>query len=265
MSKLLSAWALALALLASPGCQPPGGAAATPTTAGPGSPGAGPRAAVRHIDAKAFAAGALRDGTSRPDVVVLDVRTPAEVAQARLPGASAIPLGDPRFAYRAGLIARDKPVYVYCATGARSAAAAERLVAMGFGAVFNLRGGILGWRRAGLPTERGGAGAAPAVGGLDPAAFDAKVRAAPALVEYETPWCTPCRRMAPRVQAAAEARRLPLLRVNIDASEGLAAREEVVGVPVLALFRDGREVARRAGECDEATLTAWLDGAGPAR
>ena len=67
--------------------------------------------------------------------------------------------------------------------------------------------------------------------------------------------------LAPRVQAASAARKLSLLRVNIDASDELAARERVVGVPVLALFRAGKEVARHAGELDDAALAAWLDQA----
>jgi rhodanese-related sulfurtransferase len=43
---------------------------------------------------------------------------------------------------------------VVCRSGARSARACEYLKLRGFGAVYNLRGGMLGWEAAGLPVVR---------------------------------------------------------------------------------------------------------------
>lgn len=216
---------------------------------------------VSDLNPAAFAQGVLDNGTPRPGVVVLDARTAGEVASGRLLGATPVDISDPRFAQKAGLMARDRPVYVDCAVGGRSASAAARLVSMGFAEVYNLDGGIVAWKRAGLPVERGveaGAGRA----NTSPEAFDAVVaKHATVLVDFETPWCAPCKRMAPRVEAIAAARGLQLLRVDIDAREALAVREDIVGVPVLALYRDGKRVWRHAGELDEAALAAALAAA----
>ncbi len=81
------------------------------------------------------------------------------------------------------------------------------------------------------------------------------------LVDFETPWCAPCKRMGPKVEAAAKARGLTLLRVDIDTSEALATRERVVGVPVLALYKGGKRVWRHGGELDAKALAAALDRA----
>lgn len=56
---------------------------------------------------------------------------------------------------------REKPVIVYCDTGATGAAAARVLSRQGFTQAFNLRGGIAAWRADNLPLEQG---AAPARG-----------------------------------------------------------------------------------------------------
>jgi rhodanese-related sulfurtransferase len=56
---------------------------------------------------------------------VVDVRTPEEFADGSYPGALNIPVQD--MAQRAGEIPRDKPVVVFCASGARSAFAARLL------------------------------------------------------------------------------------------------------------------------------------------
>ena len=73
---------------------------------------------------------------------LLDVRTPDEFRQDALPGALNIPvqiLGD-----RFGELPRDKPVVVYCASGMRSASAAQFLERCGFTQVYDL-GGIGRW------------------------------------------------------------------------------------------------------------------------
>lgn len=83
----------------------------------------------------------------RGGVTVLDVRTPAEWTQSRIPGATHIPLTE--LPSRIGEIQTDQPVIVHCQGGARSAIAASLLQARGFTAVEDLRGGLNAWREAG--------------------------------------------------------------------------------------------------------------------
>ena len=74
---------------------------------------------------------------------LVDVRTPEEFAQAHLDGARNVPLSDLESAL--GTLPKDKPVIVYCAVGARSARAAQRLVQAGVD-VRNL-GAMDNWNR----------------------------------------------------------------------------------------------------------------------
>jgi len=92
-------------------------------------------------------AGRVAAGT----VTLLDLRGRAEVAEdGRLAGALHIPMSElaPRIAE-----VPVGPVVCACATGSRSAVAASLLRAAGRTDVANLAGGVLGWRRAGLPLE----------------------------------------------------------------------------------------------------------------
>ncbi len=100
------------------------------------------------------------------DHTLLDVRQDGEYAQAHLPGALHIPLGD--LGGRLGELDPGRPVLAYCRSGSRSAAAAAMLAARGFGEVINLEGGLLAWEGA-VAAGHGGAGlrALPADG--DPA------------------------------------------------------------------------------------------------
>jgi hydroxyacylglutathione hydrolase len=49
---------------------------------------------------------------------------------------------------------RDTPLVLQCQSGGRSSIASALLQANGFENVTNLRGGIRGWREAGLPVDQ---------------------------------------------------------------------------------------------------------------
>lgn len=87
-------------------------------------------------------------------VPVLDVREPSEHAAGHLRGSILIPLGT--LETRAAEIAhlKDQPLLVLCHGGKRSATACARLARLGFTGTANIAGGILAWRRAGLPEDR---------------------------------------------------------------------------------------------------------------
>ena len=86
------------------------------------------------------------------NVVVLDVRTAAEFDEAHLAGALNIDVQQGDFVEQAkASLPTDKTIAVYCRSGRRSASACEKLAAEGF-RVVNLKGGILAWMDAEMPT-----------------------------------------------------------------------------------------------------------------
>jgi len=78
-----------------------------------------------------------------PDLYVLDVREPHEIAICAIAGTHKIPLG--QLAERYIEVPSDQPAVVHCKLGGRSAQAVEFLQSKGYNNVKNLAGGILRW------------------------------------------------------------------------------------------------------------------------
>ena len=87
------------------------------------------------------------------EIQLLDVRTKEEYQQGHIANAlQANWNDDTEFEKRTSSLNISKPVYVYCLSGGRSAAAASNLRKKGYNVV-ELKGGINAWRNANLPTE----------------------------------------------------------------------------------------------------------------
>jgi rhodanese-related sulfurtransferase len=98
---------------------------------------------------------------SNPHTLILDVREPGEYGQGHIPGALHIPRGmleakaDLEFAGREPRLSdRNQPIIVHCASGVRSAFAADVLQQMGFSNVKSLAGGFTAWQQSGKPVEQ---------------------------------------------------------------------------------------------------------------
>jgi rhodanese-related sulfurtransferase len=87
-------------------------------------------------------------------VVVLDVRTAAEFAAGRMPGAINLDLGELPGALDRLDAYRDQPLYVSCRTSNRSRVASALLVEAGFSDVTQVLGGFAAWSASGYPVER---------------------------------------------------------------------------------------------------------------
>jgi rhodanese-related sulfurtransferase len=93
----------------------------------------------------------LRTWLDRDEAVLIDVREPDEYAREHIPGARLVPLSG----FNPSDFESDpaKIGVFHCGSGARTANEASRILKTGFGEVYQLSGGIQGWKQAGLPVN----------------------------------------------------------------------------------------------------------------
>lgn len=89
--------------------------------------------------------------------LLLDVRETDEYAAEHVPGSTLIPLGQlpQRLQELDGY--KNQPVVIICRSGSRSAKAVKLLEQAGFSNASNVEGGMIAWKKAGLPVIPGAA------------------------------------------------------------------------------------------------------------
>lgn len=192
---------------------------------------------------------------SSPGAYVIDVRTAEEFAEGHVKNAVNIDVNSASFEAEIGKLDTSKAILVYCLAGSRSASAATYMRKHGFKTVYEMKGGILKWKKAGKPLVA--AGSQNNTGGLTPDEFTKLVTTENyVLVDYHAKWCKPCKEMAPMLDkvAADKKDKLTLLKIDADANDALLQQKGIDAIPVLELYHKGKLVWKHQGAIDEVTL-----------
>lgn len=82
----------------------------------------------------------------------------------------------------------------------------------------------------------------------------------PVLVDFWAPWCGPCQMMGPIIDdLAGEYKDAKIGKLNVDEAGKTAGNYEVMSIPTLIIFKDGKPVKTLSGVTSKEDLIKTLD------
>lgn len=193
----------------------------------------------------------------KKQVTLLDVRTPNEYNRGHIAGAGLLNYYNSDFKKKLLLLAKDKPVYLYCNSGNRSARAAKFLVDNGYKEVYNLQRGIMDWYRNSLPITGVKENPQSTVKPLQPEDYKKLINGNNLVfVDFYAPWCAPCRRMMPLIDSLKQEYKdkVEIVKVNTDINKALVKDLQLASIPCFKLYQDGIKVFEHAGVLSRAQI-----------
>ena len=77
----------------------------------------------------------------------------------------------------------------------------------------------------------------------------------PVLIDFYADWCGPCKMLSPIIDEIAEENsEIKVVKVNVDDSQDLAMKYQVMSIPTLVVIKNGEEVNRSVGLIDKSQV-----------
>jgi len=92
--------------------------------------------------------------------------------------------------------------------------------------------------------------------------FDKEIETGVTLVDFWAPWCGPCRMIGPVVEEIAEEMdNITVGKVNIDNNQELAVKFNVMSIPTVIVFKDGKAMSSAVGVVSKKNLIDKINAA----
>jgi thioredoxin 1 len=85
----------------------------------------------------------------------------------------------------------------------------------------------------------------------------------PVLIDFYADWCGPCQAMTPvfKEVAAKYDGKVKIIKIDVDKNQPLAQRFGIRSIPTMMLFKQGKELWKKAGMMTGRELSQLLDQA----
>ena len=96
---------------------------------------------------------------------------------------------------------------------------------------------------------------------LNKSTFDATITSGITLVDFWAPWCGPCRALAPILDQIADKYdgKAVIAKVNVDENQELAIQFNIMAIPRMILFKDGKTIGQIEGLAAADRIAALID------
>lgn len=198
---------------------------------------------------------------SSTNAVVLDVRTPGEFTAGHLENAVNIDWNNSSTEAELQKLDPSKEYFVYCLSGGRSSSAAEYMRAKGFKNVYELNGGIMKWRAAGLPESTVNKSTSTTNEGMSMDSYLALLKNDKTVViDIFAEWCGPCKKMAPYLNEMQNTMsdKVVIIRIDADKNVELCKQLKVDALPTIYVYKNNAKTFEHIGFLSKEDLVKQL-------
>ncbi|MGA1822376.1 MAG: thioredoxin [Thermoplasmatota archaeon] len=80
------------------------------------------------------------------------------------------------------------------------------------------------------------------------------------LMDFWAPWCAPCKMIGPIIESMAKeyAGKVVFAKINVDQNPGIAGALNVMGIPTMMMFKNGKLVQRVSGALPRSSLEQMI-------
>lgn len=81
----------------------------------------------------------------------------------------------------------------------------------------------------------------------------------PVLIDFYADWCGPCKMLSPTVdEVASENDDIKVVKINVDESQEVAIKYQIMSIPTLVVIKNGKEVNRSVGVIDKEEILSMI-------
>ncbi len=91
--------------------------------------------------------------------------------------------------------------------------------------------------------------------------FNEEIANGVVLVDFWATWCGPCKMIAPVLEEidAEMGEQVKIAKLDVDNNQATAAEYQVMSIPTLLLFKDGKQVAKTVGFQPKEALVEFIN------
>src|SRR5499427_2280011 len=101
-----------------------------------------------------------------------------------------------------------------------------------------------------------------AVGKVSDASFESDVLKStePVIVDFWAEWCGPCRMIGPALEEIAGKLdgKIKIVKLNVDENPQTTQKYNIMSIPTLLLFKQGKLASSQVGAAPKAKLEQWI-------